>query len=282
MSPAMSLWPSELTFLKAELQADSGGPIFCRAGDHYQVVGVVSFGFACAKPHTPGVYTKVAAYTDWIKMVMCMSFSSSILLFAENNTSLICCSTFFSGVLSSVYSMFRCFYCNTQVTSVRRYENGSVNPNTKHYRTLQTLRRNVPTRMKEWIHLLNYQWIILWDSETRPMFAASKLGHTLTECDKGMFSCLLGNCIGQRQKCDGQRDCEFDEDELGCNYSTRAGLFYILIPMSFLLLQAPNSFCFVRFYMYHVQSQANLSQYHSWAGWKTLPTYFYWWRAVVV
>ena len=49
-------------------QGDSGGPLMKVAvnGCPYQV-GVVSWGFGCARPGVPGIYTRVSAYADWIR-----------------------------------------------------------------------------------------------------------------------------------------------------------------------------------------------------------------------
>ena len=50
-------------------QGDSGGPLVYRveAGDPWTQVGIISYGGRTCGSGTPAVYTKVEAYTDWIK-----------------------------------------------------------------------------------------------------------------------------------------------------------------------------------------------------------------------
>jgi len=55
-------------------QGDSGGPMMLASeegeGDPIQV-GITSWGYGCAKPNFPTVYTRVSYYADWIKEMAC-------------------------------------------------------------------------------------------------------------------------------------------------------------------------------------------------------------------
>ncbi|XP_061772617.1 neurotrypsin-like, partial [Nerophis ophidion] len=52
-------------------RGDSGGPLVCeRPGGGWVVYGVTSWGHACRTQRSPGVYTKVSAFSSWIHKVI--------------------------------------------------------------------------------------------------------------------------------------------------------------------------------------------------------------------
>ncbi|XP_048848163.1 prostasin-like isoform X1 [Brienomyrus brachyistius] len=55
---------------KDSCQGDSGGPMVVKQGSVWVQAGIVSFGYECAQPNYPGVYTRVSRYQAWIDSII--------------------------------------------------------------------------------------------------------------------------------------------------------------------------------------------------------------------
>ncbi|CAF5138460.1 unnamed protein product [Rotaria magnacalcarata] len=55
-----------------DLFLSSGGPlmIFDMDTSTWNIAGITSYGYGCAKPKFPGVYTRVSVFVDWINKKM--------------------------------------------------------------------------------------------------------------------------------------------------------------------------------------------------------------------
>jgi len=61
--------PQSHSAIDLYFQGDSGGPLICNQGDSIVLHGVVSTGIGCALPNSPGIYSRITAYFDWMQSV---------------------------------------------------------------------------------------------------------------------------------------------------------------------------------------------------------------------
>ncbi len=52
---------------KDTCQGDSGGPLFRKQGSSWIQVGITSWGEGCAQPDFPGISTRLASFSNWVK-----------------------------------------------------------------------------------------------------------------------------------------------------------------------------------------------------------------------
>ena len=64
------------------LQGDSGGPLACQLDDgSWYVAGIISWGMGCGIKQTPGIYTNVKNYENWILSILISSSSIDLRLY---------------------------------------------------------------------------------------------------------------------------------------------------------------------------------------------------------
>eukprot|EP00057_Strongylocentrotus_purpuratus_P011949 XP_011666423.1 PREDICTED: serine protease 52-like [Strongylocentrotus purpuratus] len=93
-------------------KGDSGGPLVAYPSsntDQYYQIGVVSWGNGCGEPNSPGVYTRVTRYEDWIRSFFNTPTQESYVPCACDDTKKMSSSTIAAiSVLSVLLAIFIC------------------------------------------------------------------------------------------------------------------------------------------------------------------------------
>ncbi|XP_052454791.1 serine protease 27-like [Carassius gibelio] len=98
---------------KDTCQGDSGGPMVSKQCTVWVQSGITSWGYGCARPNSPGVYTSVSRYQSWITNNLGQNLPGFVTFSASNSCSGSLTSTSCSGRCNEKYnSNFRC-NCNT-------------------------------------------------------------------------------------------------------------------------------------------------------------------------
>ncbi|XP_016124339.1 anionic trypsin-1-like [Sinocyclocheilus grahami] len=98
---------------KDTCQGDSGGPMVSQQCTAWIQSGITSWGYGCANPNSPGVYTSVSRYQNWITNNIGQNLPGFVTFSPSNSCSTSLTSTSCSGRCNEKYnSHFRC-NCNT-------------------------------------------------------------------------------------------------------------------------------------------------------------------------
>ena len=71
-------------------QGDSGGPLAIQRDGQWWLAGITSWGIGCAEPGFPGIYTRVTAFTNWIRSAQAEGATGSITVTASGSARVTC------------------------------------------------------------------------------------------------------------------------------------------------------------------------------------------------